>query len=202
MSRFVFLVVTSLMLSLFSLPSAAHAQFAQFYSPEAIAPLSSASSMPQNSLAQANHASHIAQFALGDSMFSFSGTRPSTLGVTEGKLSACPSSPNCVSSQAAKGDTEHFIMPLTYSKSPAETMTALKAILTEMDRTKLITESETYLYAEFTSALMGFVDDVEFFLDDRAGVIHVRSASRLGQSDLGANRKRIEEIRSALAIVA
>jgi uncharacterized protein (DUF1499 family) len=64
-----------------------------------------------------------------------------------------------------------------------------------MERTNIITETDNYLYAEFTSKLMGFVDDVEFLLDDSAKVIHVRSASRLGQSDLGVNRKRIEAIR-------
>ena len=66
-----------------------------------------------------------------------------------------------------------------------------------MPRTKIVTENETYLYAEFASNLMGFVDDVEFYLDKTAGVIHVRSASRLGQSDLGVNRQRIEAIRAA-----
>ncbi|MBD0265996.1 MAG: DUF1499 domain-containing protein, partial [Tolypothrix sp. Co-bin9] len=62
-------------------------------------------------------------------------------------------------------------------------------------------ESNDYLYAEFKSALMGFVDDVEFYLDPKAKVIQVRSASRLGQSDLGVNRKRIETIRAKLAEV-
>jgi uncharacterized protein (DUF1499 family) len=67
-----------------------------------------------------------------------------------------------------------------------------------MKKTKIITENKNYLYAEFTSAIMGFVDDVEFYLDEGAKVIHVRSASRLGQSDLGVNRKRIETIRTKL----
>jgi uncharacterized protein (DUF1499 family) len=77
-------------------------------------------------------------------------------------------------------------------------MAALKRVIQAMERTKIITESENYLYVEFTSKLMGYVDDVEFYLDSAAGVIQVRSASRLGQSDLGVNRKRIEQIRAAL----
>jgi uncharacterized protein (DUF1499 family) len=77
-------------------------------------------------------------------------------------------------------------------------MADLKTVIQNLERTKIITETENYLYAEFTSALMGFVDDVEFLLDDSANVIHVRSASRLGQSDLGVNRKRIETIRAKL----
>ena len=189
MVRLTIIALTSLMLGLVSMPSAAHAQFAQFYPSEAIAPPYISDDIPPP----------VAQLALGDSMFSFSGTRPTTLGVTSGKLGACPGSPNCVSSQAPETDTEHFIAPLNYSKSPAETLAALKAVINSMERTEIITECEQYLYAEFTSALMGFVDDVEFYLDGEAGVIHVRSASRLGQSDLGANRKRIEEIRAKLA---
>ena len=78
-------------------------------------------------------------------------------------------------------------------------MSNLKAVVQGMERTEIITESSDYLYAEFTTPLMGYVDDVEFYLDRNAGVIHVRSASRLGQSDLGLNRKRVEAIRAEFA---
>ncbi|BAU44761.1 hypothetical protein O77CONTIG1_04606 [Leptolyngbya sp. O-77] len=134
----------------------------------------------------------------GASLFSFSGSRPTNLGVKDGKLTACPGSPNCVNSQALGSDAEHYIAPLSYSGSPAEAIARLKGIITAMPRTQIITESDHYLYAEFTSALMGFVDDVEFYVDEAAGVVQVRSASRLGQSDLGVNRKRVEEIRAKL----
>ena len=126
----------------------------------------------------------------------FAGKRPTNLGVYEGKLSPCPSSPNCVCSQEA--DALHQIAPLTYSTSPAQAMADLKRIIQAQPKTQIVTESANYLYAEFTSGLMGFVDDVEFYLDEAAGVIQVRSASRLGKSDLGVNRKRIEMIRSQL----
>ncbi|MCT7985620.1 DUF1499 domain-containing protein [Laspinema sp. A4] len=130
------------------------------------------------------------------SMFSFSGERPDSLGVSMGKLSPCPTSPNCVSSQAEETDKKHKVEPLQYKSSEKKAFAHLKEIIEEMDNAKIIKSEAHYLYAEFTSALMGYVDDVEFFLDRKSGVIQVRSASRLGQSDLGVNRKRIEDIRS------
>lgn len=129
----------------------------------------------------------------------FAGKRPNNLGVSGGKLARCPNTPNCVSSQSSDG--EHTIAPLTYSSTPEQAIANLKSVIQSLPRTKIITESKDYLYAEFKSALMGFVDDVEFYLDRNANVIQVRSASRLGQSDLGVNRKRIETIRAKLAEV-
>jgi uncharacterized protein (DUF1499 family) len=131
------------------------------------------------------------------SLFSFSGKRPNTLGVKDGKLAACPGTPNCVSSQAT--DAEHQVDAIAYSTSAAEAMEKIKSVVTNIERAEVVEENSNYLYAEFTSALMGYVDDVEFYVDDSAKVIHVRSASRLGQSDLGVNRKRVEEIRAKLA---
>ncbi|MEC4893076.1 MAG: DUF1499 domain-containing protein [Oscillatoria sp. PMC 1051.18] len=125
-------------------------------------------------------------------IFSFSGTKPKNLGVKDGKLAACPNSPNCVNSQSS--DKEHQIEPLPYIE-----IATIKQIVEGMERTNIIEVTDTYLYAEFTSQLMGFVDDVEFYRDDSAKVVHVRSASRLGKSDLGVNRKRIEAIRAKLS---
>ncbi|MEB3356561.1 MAG: DUF1499 domain-containing protein [Synechococcales bacterium] len=132
----------------------------------------------------------------GSSVFSFSGKRPANLGVQEGKLAACPNSPNCVSSQSPTADPKHYTEPLPLTTSPEEAIAQLKTIVEGMERTKIITASDDYLYAEFTSAIMGFVDDVEFYADQEAGVVHVRSASRLGESDLGVNRKRVEALRA------
>ena len=126
----------------------------------------------------------------------FSGTRPDNLGVNNGKLAACPNSPNCVSSQSPSSDETHFIQPLKYSSTTEKALADLKKVIESEDRTKIIEESSDYLYAEFKSALMGYVDDVEFYLDSSSNTIHLRSASRLGQSDLGVNRKRIETIRT------
>ena len=74
----------------------------------------------------------------------------------------------------------------------------VERVLLGLDEANIVESSDGYLYAEFTSRLMRYVDDVEFLEDSTAGVIHVRSASRLGYSDLGANRKRIENIRGLL----
>ena len=123
-------------------------------------------------------------------------TRPVNLGVHNGKLAPCPASPNCVSSQGS--DREHSIEPLRYTGSPGEAMDRLKKIVISMKRSRIITETGSYIHAEYTSALFRFVDDVEFFLDERAAVIQVRSSSRIGYSDLGVNRKRIEDIRAAM----
>jgi uncharacterized protein (DUF1499 family) len=130
-------------------------------------------------------------------IFSFSGTRPTNIGVTDGKLLACPDSPNCVSSQST--DAEHKIAPLTYTGDPAKALADLKAVIENMPRTKIIIAEGNYIYAEFTSAFMGYVDDVEFYLNTDKGIIEVRSASRLGKSDLGVNRDRVEAIRTQLA---
>ncbi len=108
-------------------------------------------------------------------------------------LGSCPSSPNCVSTQAQ--DEGHVIEPIRYRKSRAEAKEALKEVIRSMARTKLVEEDETYLHYEATSLLLRFVDDVEFLFDDETKTIHFRSASRTGYGDLGVNRKRMEQVR-------
>ena len=127
------------------------------------------------------------------------GDRPTNLGVKAGKLAPCPSSPNCVISQG-DADAEHAIAPLAYSGDPTAAMARLVAVVKAMPRTAVVESTDSYLYTEFTSQWMGYVDDVEFYLDPDASAIQVRSASRLGQSDLGVNRKRVEAIRQALGV--
>lgn len=122
-----------------------------------------------------------------------SGTRPDVLGARDGRLLPCPSSPNCVSSQTP--DEGHRIAPLPYTGPARDAWSRLRGIIASLPRTKVITDSGTYLHVEFTSLIFRFVDDAEFLVDDREKVIHVRSASRMGYSDLGLNRKRIELIR-------
>jgi uncharacterized protein (DUF1499 family) len=122
-----------------------------------------------------------------------SGSRPSVVGKGEGKLAPCPETPNCVNTHAS--DSTHAIEPLRYAGSEGEAMERLVRVIESMPRTKLITRTENYLYVEFTSAFWRFVDDVEFSFDRDEKVIHFRSASRLGKSDFGVNRKRMEEIR-------
>ena len=126
-------------------------------------------------------------------MLKFPGKRPTNLGVRDGKLAPARSTPNCVSSQAT--DKGHHVPPLGFSGDPRVAMQRLKAVVQGMARTQVVDSRGDYLYAEFSTPLMGFVDDVEFYCDGK--VIHMRSASRLGYSDLGVNRKRVEAIRNA-----
>ncbi|MBM9498987.1 DUF1499 domain-containing protein [Leptospira sp. 201903071] len=130
--------------------------------------------------------------------FQCNGTRPSTLGAQNGKLGLCPQTPNCVSSVVPETDSEHSIKPLSYKGTLEEGKTKLKTAIGEISRTQIVKEESDYLYVEFTSLIWRFVDDVEFVFDPNSPTIHVRSASRLGKSDLGVNRKRIETIREKL----
>ena len=118
-------------------------------------------------------------------------------GVNDGRLAPCPDSPNCVSSQST--DKKHQVEPISYQGTPAEAFAVLKSAIQSMKRAKIVEEKDDYLHAEFRSAVFGFVDDVEFLLDEESNVIHVRSASRTGYSDFGVNRKRVETIRSKLS---
>ena len=118
------------------------------------------------------------------------------VGLRDGKLSECPDSPNCVSSQTAKKG--HTIEPLSYKGSISDAKQALLSVISSLPRTKIITDNDRYIYVTFTSRLMRFVDDVEFLFDDTNKQIHVRSASRVGYSDMGVNRKRVENLRKLL----
>ncbi len=121
---------------------------------------------------------------------SFSFRRPTNLGVKDGLLAPCRRSPNCVSSQADPSDREHYIAPLRAS------MEEVRKAVEALPRTRIVLALPNYLYAEFRSRLLGFVDDVEFFFDGAA--VQVRSASRLGRRDFGVNRARIEQLRRML----
>lgn len=123
--------------------------------------------------------------------------RPDNLGVHAGKLADCPGTPNCVCSTSS--DETHRIEPLRFTGAGDAALERLKRIVANMTGVTVVTSTDQYLHAEFTSRIFRFVDDVEFLLDSEAGVIHVRSASRVGKSDLGVNRARIESIRSQLA---
>lgn len=132
----------------------------------------------------------------GDTLLAWK--RPANLGVTDGRLARCKSSPNCVSSQADPGDAEHYIAPIAFAGGAPQAMAALRRALEGMQRCTVIRHDANYLYAEFRSKLLGYVDDVELVHDASAGVIHVRSASRLGRRDFGVNRARVEAIRSRI----
>ena len=107
----------------------------------------------------------------------------------------CPSSPNCVSS-AEGTDQEHLVSPLRYRDSREDAKARLLAILNAMPRTRVVTDEAWYLHAKCTSLVFRFVDDLEFWFHEHEPIIHVRSASRIGHSDFGANRRRVEHIRN------
>jgi uncharacterized protein (DUF1499 family) len=122
----------------------------------------------------------------------FDWRRPQNLGVTNGRLPPCKRSPNCVSSQADPIDKEHYIAPLEFRGS----MQSLRAALAELPLATIVVAEGDYLYAEFRTPILRFVDDVEFL---KAGdLLHVRSASRLGRRDFKANRKRVEQLRALI----
>ena len=120
---------------------------------------------------------------------------PSTLGVRDGRLAPCPNSPNCVSTY--NQDKTHGIEPISYATSVAEARERLLHIVRSMERTRIVTAEPTYTHAEFRTKGMGYVDDVEFYLDEDANLIRFRSASRLPYWDWGVNRERMEAIRRA-----
>lgn len=116
-------------------------------------------------------------------------------GLVAGRLSACSDTPNCVGSEFAE-DHSHYISPLRYPASMAEeTMDLLKGVIQELGG-EITAEEGAYLSATFTSSLLGFVDDVECRNDRAKHTIHLRSASRVGHSDFGVNRRRVALISS------
>ena len=115
------------------------------------------------------------------------------VGVIDGKFYPCPETPNCVSTQST--DEQHKIEPIIYELTQEEAIAKIVGIINSMKRIIIITQTEDYVHAEFKSKLFKFVDDVEFYFDDDEKIIHFKSASRVGRSDLGVNRKRMEDIR-------
>lgn len=135
--------------------------------------------------------------ATGDTVFSWK--RPDNLGVKDGRLAPVRRTPNNVSSQADPSDTEHYIAPIPFKGDAAAAMAAVARAVQGMEGAMIIRQDGGYLYAEYRTKLLRFVDDVEFLHDGKAGVIHVRSASRLGRRDFGVNRARVEALRRRLS---
>ena len=125
------------------------------------------------------------------------GPVPDDLGVRDGALAPCPSSPNCVSTEDA--DTRHTTEPFVLTMPAATAWPLVREVVAALPGAKVVTASDDYLHAECTTPLLRFVDDLELQLQPEKGRIAVRSASRTGYSDLGANRERIWELRRALS---
>jgi len=125
----------------------------------------------------------------------YSHIRP-PLGLKEGRLLPCPNSPNCISSQANPHDKVHYLPPIEFTGSTEQAKNALLEVLHSQTHSSVVENDGNYIRSEFRSQIFGFVDDVEFLIDPETKVIHFRSASRVGHSDLGANRMRMEKLRS------
>ena len=134
--------------------------------------------------------------ATGDTVFSWQ--RPDNLGVKDGRLAPPKRTPNSVSSQGDPADAEHYIAPIPFKGDAPAAMAAVRKVVEGMEGSTVIRQEGGYLYAEFRTRVMRFVDDVEFVFDAKAGLIHVRSSSRLGRRDFGVNRARVEALRARL----
>ncbi|MGL1862268.1 MAG: DUF1499 domain-containing protein [Pseudodesulfovibrio sp.] len=137
----------------------------------------------------------IALFALS----ACSSKTPENLGMADGQFAPCPETNNCVSSQAK--DEAHTIAPIKAHGIPEVVMVDLSDAIESMFGAKVVVIDGNYLRAEYTSKVMRFVDDLECYYDEAQGVIQVRSASRVGYSDMNANRKRVEEVRRIFSIM-
>jgi uncharacterized protein (DUF1499 family) len=128
-------------------------------------------------------------------VLSFCARRPANLGAADGWLADCPQTPNCACSQATRADQR--IRPIEFSGPAEVAWQRLNKVVTGMPDCTVVRAEDGYLHAECSSRIFRFVDDIEFLLDRERRVIHCRSASRVGYSDWGVNRRRLETIRRA-----
>lgn len=126
------------------------------------------------------------------------GAKTPNTGMTKERIAPCEGKPSCISS-TNKSASPRYIEPLTYTTERAKARAALEAVLTDWPRTRIVTADADYLHAECRTRVFRFVDDVEFLFDAEEKRILVRSAARVGYYDFGVNRRRIEDIRQALA---
>lgn len=132
---------------------------------------------------------------VGLAALSLTSRRPDNLGIHNGQLADCPPTPNCVSTTASRESQR--MDPIPFDGTADEAHARLLEILAALPRTKIVARQPTYLHAECTTAIFRFVDDIEFLIDEQEEIIHFRSASRTGHSDLGENRRRMEQISRA-----
>ncbi len=127
------------------------------------------------------------------------GTRPVDIGISGNQLTPCPDSPNCVGSFEQKSDETHYIDAYKLKDvNQQHAWTSLQALIENNDNAEIIKQDDQYIYAEYTSGIMQFVDDTEFLLDKENNSVQLRSASRLGFKDFDVNRERLESIRAQL----
>lgn len=137
-------------------------------------------------------------FFLAGTLLSLASRQGTPAGLVKGRLHPCPETPNCVCSEYPQ--ERGFVEPLQFEGDATNAWEEAKKALIESGG-EVSREENAYLAATFKTTLFRFVDDVELRLDREAGVIHIRSASRVGRSDLGANRKRVAVIRSRFNVL-
>lgn len=129
------------------------------------------------------------------------GRRPQTLGPQRGRLAPCGKKPNCVCSQVEerlpRDGNPHHVQPLSFGGDPDLAWVHLREVIKAQGNATIRSDGKGYMHVEFASNWLGFVDDVEFLMEAEKERIHVRSASRLGYSDFGVNRARVETLREA-----
>jgi len=123
---------------------------------------------------------------------------PEGLGVVDGQLNSCPTSPNCVSTQADPEDATHYVEPIVYSGDRKATQLKIESLMLTSSNVRIVSSELGYVHFEVKSKLIGYIDDVEFYLPEADSVVHFRSASRVGHSDLGVNRERFNQINSLI----
>lgn len=129
--------------------------------------------------------------------------QPSTaevnIGVESGHFAPCPETPNCVSTQADPQDAPHYVEPIPFSGEREQLLAYLADWIRTQERAEVISRSDNYLHAVFASRTFGFKDDLEIFIPDGSKHVHIRSAARVGRSDMGVNRARYETVRDLLS---
>ncbi len=115
------------------------------------------------------------------------------LGIIEGRLRPCPNTPNCVCSED-RGRSS-FIEPLTFKDSPKHSWESIKSVIRDMGG-NIEQEQDGYIRATFTTTFFRFIDDLELRMDETNKIFQVRSTSRVGHSDMGTNRRRVENLRA------
>lgn len=133
--------------------------------------------------------------SIATAFFIIGGKKPHHLGVKNGILAPCPDWPNCVSTQTEGGYPQ--AQPIPYDGNTAAARARILQIINAASRTRIITERDNYIHAEYRSRFFRLVDDVEFYFDEARSEIHFRSASRIGFGDLNANPRRMAAIRAA-----
>jgi uncharacterized protein (DUF1499 family) len=125
-----------------------------------------------------------------------SGKRPDEIGIVLSGLRGCPKSPNCVSSEAK--DKRHAIESFHIKGDPSASWTLIQDEIASMPRWRIVKATNNYIHAECKSRIFRFIDDLELYLNPSNGIISIRSASRIGYTDFGTNRRRVEHLRSRL----